>query len=510
MKKIADVIIPHHNRHDHLKNLLDCISPNDFNIIIISGGSFAENCNKGARLAETDNLIFLNDDVIVSNNSLINLSRTKDDFVSMTEFIPQEGVHYFGVGYDKGKRKFYKSTKKDQMLFPCGYLFKMKKSVWEQLGGFDEGFINGGEDGDLGLRALSQGVSIGWLDEVATHFHSQSDGRLLKAAQNQILLDKKWPQFEIDKLFSSKPDFTKSLDSPGESPLKILVANNHLDRLGGSETFTYATVKELVRKGFDVDVFSLQNGMMSKKISEFANIVEIPRKEYDLLLINHNSCLEALKQVKGFKIYTSHGIFPSLEKARMGADAYVAISEEVAASMSGFNPIIIRNGIDCERFKPTNPVNMPIKKVLSMCQGEEAKNMVKEACGILGLEFEFVERNVFEVEEKINQADLVVSLGRGVMEAMACGRSVFVFDSRKYMKETKGDGIITDSNWKMLAEHNFSGRKRNIKYTVQDIVKNIQNCNINYKPVNRQIALENFNIAHQVDKYLSIFTENKK
>jgi len=47
-KKIADIIIPHHNRHDLLKNTLDKL-PNDiFNIIIVSGGTFAENCNKGA------------------------------------------------------------------------------------------------------------------------------------------------------------------------------------------------------------------------------------------------------------------------------------------------------------------------------------------------------------------------------------------------------------------------------------------------------------------------------
>ena len=61
--KIADIIIPHHNRHDLLKNTLDAIPLDIFNIFIVAGGSFARNCNLGAKLAQTDNLIFMNDDI---------------------------------------------------------------------------------------------------------------------------------------------------------------------------------------------------------------------------------------------------------------------------------------------------------------------------------------------------------------------------------------------------------------------------------------------------------------
>ncbi len=57
-EKIADIIIPHHNRHDLLKITLEHI-PNDiFNIIIVSGGTFAINNNKAAKIATTDRLIF--------------------------------------------------------------------------------------------------------------------------------------------------------------------------------------------------------------------------------------------------------------------------------------------------------------------------------------------------------------------------------------------------------------------------------------------------------------------
>ena len=68
--KIADIIIPHHDKHDLLNALLKGINHKRYNIIIVSGGSFGENCNKGAKIAETDNLIFMNDDIEITDNQL--------------------------------------------------------------------------------------------------------------------------------------------------------------------------------------------------------------------------------------------------------------------------------------------------------------------------------------------------------------------------------------------------------------------------------------------------------
>jgi len=39
--------------------------------------------------------------------------------------------------------------------------------------------------------------------------------------------------------------------------MKILVANRHLQGLGGSETSTYTLIKELLQQGQDVEYFSL-------------------------------------------------------------------------------------------------------------------------------------------------------------------------------------------------------------------------------------------------------------
>ena len=70
-EKLADLVIPHHTNHSDLKRLLEMIDVSLFNIIVCAGRSFGANCNKGAKLAETNKVIFLNDDIEISNEQLI-------------------------------------------------------------------------------------------------------------------------------------------------------------------------------------------------------------------------------------------------------------------------------------------------------------------------------------------------------------------------------------------------------------------------------------------------------
>ena len=491
-EKIADIIIHHHNRHDHLKECLERL-PNDiFNIIIVSGKSFAENCNKGAKLAETENLIFLNDDTEPDPNLLVKMCENPADFMGASQIIPTEGFEpYHGIAFYNEHGIFEpRLTKiKEDVVIPTGFLLRIKKKAWDDLGGFDEKFVNGGEDTDLGLRALEMKMTFDYMVTPIPHKHSQSEGRLTYHKENQSYLDKKWPEKKIKALLH-------------DDRKRVLLATNHLDRLGGSETWTYTMAKEFERRGWKVEVFTLQNGEMADRLP----IVETPTGEYDLILINHTTCLEALKDVRGKKIFTSHGIYPNIEQPQKGADEYVAISEEVSKHMEnkGFKNTIIRNGIDCDRFKPKKKINKKAERVLCMCQGEEAKENVKKACEELGLKYDDTFERVWNVEDKINKADIVFTLGRGAYESMACGRAVIVYDSRPYSPFKTADGIVTRTNAKKLAEANFSGRTNKLNWTVADIKREIKKYKQTMGEDNRKIALTSFNVKKQAEKYINL------
>lgn len=495
-KKLADIIIPHHDRHDHLKNCLDELPNYLFNIIIVSGGSFAENCNKGARLAETDHLIFVNDDTIPTVSALKGLISNQYDIVGIGQTIPGEIEEYWGIGLEnrKGRLDGFMCREIEDVVMPTGFLFGIKRKVWEELQGFDESFINGGEDSDLGLRALKLGFKIAIYKDLIVHKHSQSEGRLDYSSANKKLLFEKWPEKEMKKV-AKKAEII-------EKPLNILVATNHLIALGGSEIWTETMVSELRKRGNNVDLFTLREGLVSESLGGKTQKL---RSEYDLIIINHNTCLQALKDVKGKKIFTSHGIYPEIEQAQPGADKYVGISEEVVEKMvaDGFPASLIRNGIDCEKFSPENVINEKPKRVLCMCQGKEAQEKIEEACKKLDIEFDYLDRTERNVQDRIEKADIVFSLGRGVYEAMACGRAVIVYDSRGYTNHV-ADGIITKDNIDEIVKNNCSGRRFELEWGVSEIIVEIKKYDPWICEFNRNYALENFNIEKQVDKYLNL------
>jgi hypothetical protein len=295
--------------------------------------------------------------------------------------------------------------------------------------------------------------------------------------------------------------------------MKILVGNNGLGLPGGSETYTYALIKELVKRGYSVTAVGKEGpGLISKKLEELG--VECFFKpvdgNYDLILLSHSSSIGLVKNAKGFKVQTCHGIYPTLEQPVAGMDAYVSISEEVYMHLKslGYESTIIRNGVDCDRYKPIVPINDKLKTVLSLAQSDSANEIVKEACQIANVNL--IINNKFkewkwEVDEIINKADLVISLGRGAYESMAAGRNVLIFDQRHYARMPAiGDGIITKDNVNDYLKNNCSGRYTKKVFNSQLLAEEMLKYNQQNGKDLREYALSNLNIEKQVDKYLKL------
>ena len=195
-----DIVIPHHNRIDHLSRCLEAISKG-YNVNVIRGGTFAENCNKGSRLTGVYNsILFLNDDCFVSQALLeeINSLSSKYSIIGVPLLNSLDeltlGIKIRPDWAKKGKWPF-EHIKRSSPDFPSGACFWITKALFLELGGFDEQYKNGCEDVDLFLKALGRGVKIGMTATTAFHFEAQSEGRYNDAIANRkILLDKYTPE----------------------------------------------------------------------------------------------------------------------------------------------------------------------------------------------------------------------------------------------------------------------------------------------------------------------------
>ena len=295
--------------------------------------------------------------------------------------------------------------------------------------------------------------------------------------------------------------------------MKFIVSNNTFSFTGGSETYAYCLIHALKRHGYEVDAFTKGRiTMVGDEIKKLGvNIYTTPpHKEYDIALASHLSTTKYVYQVAKTSIQTCHGIYPALEQPDPNVTNLVAISKEVHNHIKGkgMESTIIHNGVDVDRFSPIKPINTKLKKVLSLAHDQGVNQLLQAACTKAGIEFEWHNKYInpiFDIESKIQQADLVVTLGRGAYESMACGRPVLILDNRGYSGQGMvGDGILTPEIMDISLENNCSGRAFKKSFHVDSVIAEFEKYNSALGDFSRDYALKNFNMDIQLEKYIAI------
>jgi len=301
--------------------------------------------------------------------------------------------------------------------------------------------------------------------------------------------------------------------------MRILITNNHLHTIGGTEMWTYTMCKELHNTGHSVQWFTLQKGIISDTLSAYG-IGEKSYDSYDLILANHQTTIETLRGL-GPIIQTCHGLLP-LCMPHPYANYYVGVSPRVVkhcyqyivdhldrfATLHPHPPIfkVILNGIDCELYRPVNKLNSSLTTVLSLCQSEQANSMLDTACRKLGVRLITHNKSTnpqFGIYNAINDADLVVGWGRSLYDAMACGRPVVSFDIRNYA--SGGLGYIDQHNVSDGLWSNFTGLERySIPMTTDSLITELNKYTQSDGEWCRNFALSNLNVTRQVQKYFDI------
>lgn len=285
--------------------------------------------------------------------------------------------------------------------------------------------------------------------------------------------------------------------------MKILVGCNSMKGVGGSETYTHALINELIRLEHDVDYFTFKSGITSAKLED-EGVKFFSSMNYDLIIASQHKVVEFMhkNKVTGPIIQVCHGVMTPGELPHEKAQGYISISEEVHNFLSekGFDSELILNGVDLNRFYPTRKPRKKLKVIASLVQTDEAHQMVVQAAEEIG-NIEVIRLNkyqdkVWEVEEQINKADLVVSLGRGCFEAMACGRPVVIFDKRNY-QDMKGDGYLHPDKFMEFVKNNCSGRYSNLAMSVEDLKSALLEYNQEDGAALFEIASSKLNIVYQ-------------
>lgn len=304
--------------------------------------------------------------------------------------------------------------------------------------------------------------------------------------------------------------------------MRFLITCYNLN-LSGSSTYTLTLASELKRKGYEVDVFSffpeiIGSEFKKRKINVYENLEKISKKKYSFIIAQHNILALVVRCLKLDvpMIFISHGVTSFLDfppSMDLNIQKYIAISEEVKnnlklSNISSDNIEIVRNFVDTERFFPKKELNQKPSRALFLSNRfiPEVYRVVKSACRKLKLKLVIVgkPKKAFNVEDYMNEADIVISLGRGTLEAMACGRAVLVYD---YMG---GDGMITEENIGEIRKWNFSGRRFSKKYSINDLMQEIKKYKKSMGRINREIVLKDHNASLAVEKIINVCKDAQK
>ena len=306
--------------------------------------------------------------------------------------------------------------------------------------------------------------------------------------------------------------------------MNILVASNNL-KTTGLGTFIYTQVSELISRGHNVDVVTFHDGKVGEKLSSHVIELDNVKKSYDLILTHQNDITFELinRNVSGYVIFTVHGVIFDLndvpkKEILYYIDKVVCVSQAIQKFLSEKNIDSLLNYqlVDCERFSPKNMLREKNIKVLSMVRGSKSNNLIRCACEILDYEYIGWQKPVdyyfhlndeddviFNVEDRINEADIVVGIGRIIYESLSCGRNALVFDDREYQGNL-GDGMVTPDNIDNFIMDNFSGRYNNKSFSLEDLVEELKKYDSTYSNFFRNHVKTNFNVKDLIDKYLEL------
>ncbi|MBI4002743.1 MAG: glycosyltransferase [Nitrospira defluvii] len=204
-----EVVVVDNGSTDGVQNFLQTLGGDVQVIRNQENLGFAKACNQGARAARGEYLVFLNNDTIPLQGwltALIEEVRTHSDVAVVgSKLLYEDGtIQHAGVAFSREwfmPYHIYRGvdahaacvSRRRELDCVTAACMLVRREVFEQVGGFDEGYRNGFEDVDLCLKIREQKWKIVYQPQsVLYHLESRTPGRKAHDSDNSRRLHERW------------------------------------------------------------------------------------------------------------------------------------------------------------------------------------------------------------------------------------------------------------------------------------------------------------------------------
>ncbi len=308
--------------------------------------------------------------------------------------------------------------------------------------------------------------------------------------------------------------------------MKVLFGTHQLEIRGGSELFTAELAHSIQAHGHEVAIFTFFKGKLAELIEANGIPIFTPDDTTaiagfapDIVQTCHLPCAHFLRSVVPdvIRVHAMLGVIPPLEAPPLDGSVFslaLAVSEEVVDRINKtqfgreVDVAVFRNWFEDKAVVASARAHKPHQRLrVAVVSNHIAPELIDalaaiEAAGGAEVDYFGTQRSSVVVNgELLTQYDLIVSIGRTVLLAAACGVPCIMADIHG------SDGLLTVDKLDDVRAVNFSGRLRRHPITKEHVQKEIDKIRAHDCEQLRNRVVAEYSLASRTEWLLSRYKE---
>jgi hypothetical protein len=294
--------------------------------------------------------------------------------------------------------------------------------------------------------------------------------------------------------------------------VRFVLANRLMNLAGGTEVHLVTVGAELLRLGHEVVIYSPELGPFAEHARERGIAVvdqlrELPA-DCDVVLAQDGIVVYDLAErypraLSVFRICGDVFDFQSPPQVEGVVDLVVVLAERyarLARACAVKSPVArLRIPVDIHRLVPVGTIRARPRRAVILGNYPDRIHVVREAWERRGIEVSQIgaAQQRFDIAAALESADIVVGKSRAAVDAMACGRAVYVYDT------FGGDGWVTPDAYAAMEPDHFAGQATDRVIGVEEMERDLADYDPRMGAINRDLVIQHHSARDHVTELLS-------
>jgi hypothetical protein len=294
--------------------------------------------------------------------------------------------------------------------------------------------------------------------------------------------------------------------------VRFVLGNRLMAHAGGTETHLVTIGDQLLRLGHEVVIYSPELGPFADYARRRGlEVLDQPRElpdECDVVfaqdgLVVYDLAKRYPRAVTAFRICGDIFDFQSPPQVDGIVDLVVVLSDRyarLAQACAVEAPILrLRVPVDVDRLTPVGAIRERPRRAVILGNYPDRIQTVKEAWEPRGIEIGQIggAQQRYDLAAALENADIVVAKSRAALDAMACGRAVYVLDT------FGGDGWVTPDAYAAMEADHFAGQSTDRVIGTAELQRDLADYDQEMGTTNRDLVIQHHRARDHVIELLA-------